>query len=213
LNGHSFRTEGVAPIGWTYMDGRYITSVHKRFGRVKITSFPILSLTRLVYYVLVKRIKFIHLLEYLDYRQKEVGKILTKEVGWKYYGGHHHESVYTHFFQSYLLPIKFGIDKRKLEYSALIRSGQMTRKAAIKEVAEIPYAYENEVVEYTVGKLGLTDREFDEICSAERKTFLDYPTYYPIIKIARIPIKIACSLKLLPPVLYEKYLGSGAKSN
>ena len=208
LNGHSFRTEGVAPIGWTYMDGRYIMSVHKRFGRVKITSFPILSLTRLVYYVLLKGIKFIHLLEYLDYRQKEAGKILTKEVGWKYYGGHHHESVYTHFFQSYLLPTKFGIDKRKLEYSALIRSGQMTRKAAMKEVEENPYAYENEVVEYTICKLGFTDKEFNEICSAEIKTFLDYPTYYSIIKISRIPIKMACKLKLLPPVLYEKYLGS-----
>jgi len=33
LNGHSFRTEGTAPISWTYMDGKYLESVHKRFGR------------------------------------------------------------------------------------------------------------------------------------------------------------------------------------
>jgi N-acetyl sugar amidotransferase len=207
LNGHSFRTEGIAPIGWTYMDGRYIQSIHKRFGKTKITSFPILSLTKLVYYTLLKGLKYIPLLQYFDYRQKEVGKILEQELGWKYYGGHHHESIYTHFFQSYLLPTKFSIDKRKLEYSALIRSGQMTRNAALKELAENPYPYDQEIVDYTISKLGLTAEEFREIQSAKCKKFSDYPTYYPIIKATRIPIKIACKLNLLPQIFYDKYLG------
>lgn len=207
LNGHSFRTEGVAPMGWTYMDGRYIKSVHRRFGKEKITSFPVLSLSKLVYYTVVKSIKYIPLLQYCDYNQKEAGEILTKELGWKYYGGHHHESIYTHFFQSYLLPTKFKIDKRKLEYSALIRSGQMTREAAIKEMEDNPYPYNQEIVDYTISKLGLTTEEFHEIQSAGCKTFSDYPTYYPIIKATKIPIKIACKLNLLPQIFYDKYLG------
>jgi N-acetyl sugar amidotransferase len=205
LNGHSFRTEGVAPLGWTYMDGRYIKSVQEEFGNKKITSFPILSLYQLLYYTFIKGIKFIHLPEYMEYDQKEVGEVLESNLGWRYYGGHHHESTYTYFFQTYLLPRKFNIDKRKLEYSALIRSGQMTRSTAIAELQK-PYPYDEEVLNYTISKLGLTQEEFNQIMLSAPKSFRDYPTYYPIIKALKAPIKIACTFKILPPVFYEKFL-------
>jgi N-acetyl sugar amidotransferase len=113
LNGHSFRTEGMSPQGWTYMDGRYVKSVHRKFGKAELKSFPILSLSKLVFYAVIKRIKFIHLLEYMDYDQEQAGEVLKKELDWIYYGGHHHENIYTHFFQSYYCPQKFNIDKRK----------------------------------------------------------------------------------------------------
>jgi N-acetyl sugar amidotransferase len=155
FNGHSFRTEGVAPIGWTYMDGKYIRSVHSQFGKQKITSFPIMSLSELLYYTFVKRIRMIDVPEFIEYRHSVVGDILKNKLGWNYYGGHHHENVYTEFFQSYYLPKKFGIDKRKLEYSALVRSGQMKREDALKEVQQ-PYPYNSEIIDYTLSKLGLT---------------------------------------------------------
>ena len=206
LNGHSFRTEGIVPLGWTYMDGRYVHSVHKQFGRMRIRSFPVMSMSDLVYYTLVKRITFVNLLRYLEYDQKRAGEIMSRELGWQYYGGHHHENVYTHFFQSYLLPQKFKIDKRKVEYSALIRSGQMGREEALKDI-EKPYPYDKEVVKYTVSKLGLTQAQFEEIMSTPPKTFHDYATYYPLIKAMRMPIKVACNLDLLPMIFYQKYLG------
>jgi hypothetical protein len=212
LNGHSFRTEGMSPQGWTYMDGRYVKSVHRKFGKTKVESFPILSLSKLVFYAVIKRIKFIHLLEYMDYDQEQAGEVLKKELDWVYYGGHHHENIYTHFFQSYYCPKKFNIDKRKLEYSALIRSGQMTREEALKEISENSYPYDKEIVDYTISKLGLTKEEFEEIISAKPKTFQDYPTYYPIIKACRVPIKIACKLNLLPQVFFMKsILGKNAR--
>ena len=208
LNGHSFRTEGVVPLSWTYMDDRYIRSVHKLYGTAKLTSFPIMSLFKLVYYVLIKGIKYVPLLQYVNYRQKEAGDIIRKAVGWQYYGGHHYESIYTRFFQSYLLPYKFNIDKRILEYSALIRSDQMTRSAALEEIESTCSRYDQKLVNYTVSKLGLTDEEFRDICTAPLKTFRDFPTYYDIIKIFRMPIKLACRYNLLPHIFYEKYLGS-----
>lgn len=134
LIGHSFRTEGIAPLGWTYMDGRYVKSVHEKFGKTKIKSFPILSLWELLYYTFVKKVKFIHLPEYIEYDQKKVMEVLEKELNWEFYGGHHHESTYTNFFQSFYLPKKFNIDKRKIECSALIRSGQMTRDEALENI-------------------------------------------------------------------------------
>jgi len=204
FNGHSFRTEGVAPIGWTYMDGRYIRKVQRQLGTLPLTSFPIMSLADLLYYTFVKRIKVINLPEYIEYEHEKVGHILESQLGWKYYGGHHHESLYTVFFQSYYLPQKFNIDKRKLEYSALIRSRQMTREEALKEI-ETPYPYNKEIIEYTINKLGLSKDEFNEIMAAKPRSFKDYPSYYPIIKVCGYPIKLACNLNLLPPIFYEKY--------
>ncbi|MDY6836316.1 MAG: N-acetyl sugar amidotransferase [Chloroflexota bacterium] len=208
LSGHSFRTEGIAPKGWTYMDGRYLKSVHHRFGNRRLTSFPILSLSGLLYYTLVKRIRYISLLAYTHYTHKEAQKVLEKELGWVYYGGHHHENVYTHFFQSYLCPHKFHVDKRKIEYSALVRSRQMTREFALQELHENPhYPYDKEIVNYAITKLGLTKEEFNSIMSSSIKTFHDYPSYNPVIQASRIPIKVACTLHMLPPLVYEKYLG------
>lgn len=206
LNGHSFRTEGVAPIGWTYMDGRYIRGIQEKYGTRKITSFPIMSMSELLFNTFIKRIQVINVPEFVQYEHDTVNRILETELGWKYYGGHHHESVYTEFFQSYYLPKKFNIDKRKLEYSALIRSGQMERQKALEELKE-PYRHNPDIVEYTIAKLGLSAEEFQQIMDAPRKSFKDYSSYYPAIRACRTPIKIACNLNLLPHVFYEKYLG------
>lgn len=211
ITGHSFRTEGNAPIGWTYMDGRYIKSVHNRFGKVKMKTFTNLTLLDFMYYLFIRRIKHIRLMEYIDYRKSDVDKKLEKELGWKYYGGHHYESVYTRFFQSHILLKKFNIDRRKTEYSALIRSGQITRKNALEKIREPPISREQdeEARDYVIKKLGLTRDEFEGIMSLPLKTFHDYPTYYSLIKRLRIPIMVACGLGLIPQVFYEKYFIMG----
>ena len=204
---HSFRTEGVAPLSWTYMDGRYIKSVQKQFGTKKLKTFPNMTLWDFFYYRFVKKIHVIPLLTCVQYDQAKVSKMLAEELGWEYYGGHHHESYYTNFFQSYYLPKKFNIDKRKIEYSALIRSGQKDRGDALREVKSEEYPYDEELIPYVKSKLRLSDEEFDAIMTAERKSFHDYPTYYPLIKLLRVPIKIASDLKFIPKHLYMKFLG------
>ena len=40
LEGHSFRAEGVSPLGMAYVDGKYISSIHKAFGRLPMKTFP-----------------------------------------------------------------------------------------------------------------------------------------------------------------------------
>jgi N-acetyl sugar amidotransferase len=206
LNGHSFRTEGTSPISWTYMDPLYVRSVHKKFGKIKkFKSFPHMTLIKLQFYIWVKKIREIRLMEFIDYRKKEVDEILSKELDWKYYGGHHHENLYTRFFQSYYLPKKFNIDKRKTELSAMIRSGQMTREDAINEIARSPYEFDERTVTYAYTKLGLTQKEFDEIMNLPQKSHNDYPTYLPLIRFLKRPIRIAAKLKLVPHILYLKY--------
>lgn len=206
LNGHSFRTEGVAPIGWTYFDGRYIEAVQRRFGSRRLKDFKNFGVRELVYYTFFKGIKVSPILNYSPYDQAAVTKLLEDELGWTYYGGHHHESYYTKFIQSYLLPKKFNIDKRKTEFSALVRSGQMSREAALREISENPYEYDDELLDYALSKLSLSHEQWDEIFNNPPKSFLDYPNYYKLMLKMRRPIKWAVQMDLLPKLLYLKYL-------
>lgn len=208
LNGHSFRTEGIQPIDWTYMDGKYIASVSKKFGTHSLKTYPNVGLSDL-FKITLRRVKTIPLINYLDYNHAQVGKILAAELGWTYYGGHHQESYYTNFFQSYLLPKKFGIDKRKIEYSALIRSGQMTRQNALLKIKTAPMPYEDEMIDYVISKLWLSRDEFQEIMALPPKSFRDYPTYYPMVRALKQPIKIAYKLNLFPRLLYQKFFPGG----
>jgi len=206
LNGHSFRTEGTSPISWTYMDPLYVSSVHRRFGAIKnFKSFPHMTFIKLFWFSFIKGIKEVRLMELLDYRKGNVDEILKNELGWEYYGGHHHENLYTKFFQSYYLPTKFRIDKRKTELSAMVRSGHITREEALKEVQLSSYEYDEKVVEYALNKLGLSKKEFDEIMNSPLKSHNDYNTYLPFIRLMRFPILIATKLHILPHILYLKY--------
>jgi len=206
LNGHSFRTEGIVPRDWTYFDGRYIRAVHKQFSGSSRTAVPNLDLPTLVYYMFVRRIQMLPFLNYMDYNKKDAAKVISREVGWEDYGGHHHESVYTHFFQSHLLPKKFGIDKRKLGLSAQIRSGRIRREDAQALIDRQPYPEKPDLVEYTVKKLELSDEQFAAIMAAPVRSFRDYPNHYLMLRALRGPITLGMRLGLVPPVLYYKYI-------
>ncbi|MCL5407044.1 MAG: N-acetyl sugar amidotransferase [Patescibacteria group bacterium] len=208
LNGHSFRTEGVQPLGWTYMDGKYIVAIQKKFGKYPLKTYPNVNLSDLAE-VTWQKIKTVPLINYVEYNHTKVQKILEKELDWTYYGGHHQESYYTNFFQSYLLPKKFGIDKRKIEYSALIRSGQMTRENALLKIKTAPVPYEDEMINYVISKLWMTRSEFNKIMALPAKTFHDYPTYYPLIRAFKWPMKMTYKLNLFPKLLYQKLFPKG----
>ena len=104
---------------------------------------------------------------------------LKRELGWQSYGGKHHESIYTRFYQGYILPRKFGFDKRKSHLSSLICAGQLSRDDALEELEHEPYAPELQEAdrEYVVKKLGLTDSEFQEIMDTPPRSFWDFDSY------------------------------------
>jgi len=206
LNGHSFRTEGTSPISWTYMDPLYVKDVHRKFGHIKrFKSFPHMSLLRLQYFIWIKGIREFRLLEYMDYNKDKVDRVLKEELDWEYYGGHHHENHYTKFFQSYYLPRKFNIDKRKTELSALIRSGQRTRESALEELQADSYQFDQETVDYVIHKLGISPGEWETIMQAPVRSHDDFKTLLPFIRMLRGPIRLATKMKVLPQILYLKY--------
>lgn len=181
LLGTNYSTESGIPSSWTYgvSDWRYISSVHRKFGTKKLMTYSHFSLLDELTLKTIRGIKVFPILDYIPYIKENVLDVLQTELGWEYYGGKHYESIYTRFFQGYILPKKFNIDKRRAHFSSLIRSGQKAREQAIKELDEPTYPEDLQVSdrEYVIKKLGLTDGEFEEIMALPVKTHRDYATY------------------------------------
>jgi len=180
LNGSNLATEGILPLSWVgrNIDHRLLTSVHKEFGSKKLKTYPSVRLTQFAYYILVKKIKYIPLLNYVEYNKEEAIQFLEQSYGWKRYAGKHFESIFTRFYQGYMFPKKYGIDKRKAHLSTLIMSGQMSRKEATEELLESPYgdnlALIEEDIEYVLKKLDFSKEEFEKIMKEKPKKTTDY---------------------------------------
>lgn len=177
--GVNVRTESHLPGAWSqgHLDWRYIRSVHRRFGSRPLRTFPHMSL--LDQYRFRATHRWVEILNYLDYDKHRAKEILQQELGWRDYGGKHYESIYTRFYQGYILPSKFGFDKRKSHFSSLICSGQMTRAAALAELQTEAYPPDLQEADrkYVIKKLGITPQEFDAIMAAPPKSYHDYPSY------------------------------------
>ncbi len=187
------------------MDGKYIHDVQKKFGKLKLKSFPNMTMMKYLYYSFVKKIKQIRILYYIPYNEKEVFRIIKNELGWKNYVDKHHESKYTAFFQAYILTRKFNIDKRKLHYSAKVRNGQLTRDEALEIIKKDPYTGGMESLYYCLKKLDLSYEEFDNIMNQAPKSFMDYKSYYPLVKAMKKPIAWGNKIGIVPDTVYKKY--------
>jgi len=204
--GHSFRSEGTVPLGWTYMDSKYIRSVHDAFGTIPIKTMPMLDID---YWV--EQLKKpdqrdrIRLLYYEKYDKESVKTMLSNKFGWQWYGGHHHENEWTKFVKSYLLPRKFGIDKRYVEFSALIRSGQMSREDALSKIGELPEVGED-LIRHTKSRLNLSDEEFSKIMKLEIKSYKDYDNSREFFRENKEFFKDLLEKGLVSKTFYEKYV-------
>lgn len=179
LTGSNVRTETHLPRAWSqgHFDWKYIQSVYKQFGKGRLKTFPHQGF--FTYYRRLLTLRRVDILNYLDYNKQEAMQLLENELGWKYYGGKHHESIYTRFYQGYILPTKFGYDKRRSHLSSQICSGEFTRDEALAELQKPAYApsLQEEDRKYVAKKLGLSDAEFDTIMNLPRKSYWDYPSY------------------------------------
>ncbi len=189
LNGNNFATESVMPRTWSYghIDWKYVKEINNRFGDSGLSTYPKLTPLNFSYYTLVKRIRIVSILNYINYQKHDAMELLQTRLGWKYYGGKHYESIYTRFFQGYMLPVKFKIDKRKAHLSTLIFSGQMSREQALAELEKPIYPEElfREDYEFVLKKLSLSESEFSKIMALPAKTFRDYPNSSNYMKLLR----------------------------
>lgn len=188
LAGTNRATEGMAmPKNWNWFkyDKKNIFSIVKKFGSVKIKTFPSIGTLKLGYMTYVKKIKWISFLDYFDYSKNEALEIL-KTYCYKPYPYKHYESVFTRFYQGYILPNKFNVDKRKVHLSALICSGQMSREEAMGLMLQIPYPSAEELrsdTDYFLKKMGWGEERLREYINREPKTHALYDSEKPMFDI------------------------------
>ncbi|UOG76627.1 hypothetical protein MTX78_08495 [Hymenobacter tibetensis] len=212
--GQSFRTEGIAPLTWNYLDGKYLKAVHKRFGTVPLRPWKPndpgfhLDLEQMFYYAFIRRIKTVTLLYHVDYVRADVDELLTRELDWVNPGAHYFDDLYQSVIY-YLNRTKFNIDRRLFNYSAMVRSDQMSREVALERIKHINGIEDERVINLCIKRLGLTRAEFEEIVKTPPKTFRDYPNNYSLIRKLRWPIKILSQLNLIPESAYDKYFNCG----
>jgi len=205
FDGHSFRTEGISPPGWFYMDAKYIRSVHKQYGLEDWSGdFPNLWMHKMLKWMVVKRIKKIRPLYYLNYNKEQTKEFLAREYGWEWYGGHHMENRTAYFVNNYYLPKKFGYDLRYCEYSALVRSGQMSREEALEKIQE-PKPFDEKIIEEIKERFYFTDEVFDYYMQKKKYSYRDFKTYKQTFERWRWLFWIMSKMKVIPMSFYLKY--------
>jgi N-acetyl sugar amidotransferase len=171
IKGHNTSSEAILPKSWIQpdkFDWVNLTDIHKRFGTVKLKNFPKLDLiTQLVNNSLHQMYSVLPL-DLLDYDKTKAKELLIREFEWKDYGGKHYESVFTRFYQGYILPKRFNIDKRRAHLSNLVAAKIMTREDALKELQLPPYdiLLQNEDYKYVLKKFEISPEEFENYMTA-----------------------------------------------
>ena len=184
IRGNDFRSEGKQPKEWTYIDNKQLRFIHKKFGSgIKLKSYPMLSFFTMIYSAFFRRTKDIRPFYYIDYDKDNAKKILSRDYGWTDYGGHHHENLFTKFTMAYWLPKKFNIDKRIINLSAQILSGNISRDQGMIQINS-PFDDEKKLDDlktYVSKKLEISTDEFQLIWSRKNKDTFDYPSNYNLI--------------------------------
>jgi len=194
LTGGNYATECIRnPIEWMYYqsDARQIKDIHSKFGTTKLKTFPLTNiLWHKIYLRYMKDIQVIRPLDYIPYN-KDVVIFLEQEFGFQKYPQKHFESRFTKFYESYWLPKKFGFDTRKVQFSSLILTHQMTRDDAIQQLKTPAYDVNtiHHDFEYVATKLGISVEELTAYMDDKNKSFRDYKSQYKIYELGSTLMK------------------------
>ena len=212
LEGHSFVAEGLAPIGTMYLDGKYIHDVHKKYGKLPLKTYPLMTFSQFMKWILVYRQQFIRPLWFVNYSKESARARLIKETGWIYYGGHHLENRASAFTLKILQPQKFGIDTRNWSLSAEVRAGLMDRNEALR-IYNTPLQQDIELIEYAKKRMKITNGEYETIMKGPKNSFLDYKPYKKTFERLRPLFKVLAKANYVPMSFYLKYCFPLKQSN
>nr|WP_255700533.1 N-acetyl sugar amidotransferase [Dethiosulfovibrio faecalis] len=182
LSGSNQATEGMRiPYSWTWLkwDKKNIKAIAKKFQGISLKTFPSIGTVEFILKGMVGGIKWESFLDYTEYNKFAALEVLQRDFSYKPYPYKHYESIFTRFYQGYILPEKFGVDKRKVHLATLVVSGQMSREDALKGLAGIAYPSERELEEdiaYFLKKMGWSRDELDSYLARPEKPHSAYPS-------------------------------------
>jgi len=189
LTGGNYSTECIRnPLEWMWYqsDSIQIKDIHHKFGEMPLKSFPLTNIIWYKFYLpIFKKIKLIKPLDYFPYEKEKAIVELEKIYGFQRYPQKHFESRFTKFYESYWLFERFGYDVRKVQYSSLILTGQMTREEALEKLKSKPYneEYIKKEFEFISNKLDLTEEELKGFLKLPIKSYKDYKSQESIYRI------------------------------
>jgi N-acetyl sugar amidotransferase len=180
MNGGNIATECVRnPLEWLYYgtDMSLINDIRRQFCTRPLTNYPFSSVLFHKFYLrYMKRVQVVRPLNYMPYSKELAITTLRAEYGWRAYPQKHFESRFTKFFEGYWLPTRFGYDTRKVQFSSLILTGQMTRDEALEKL-KVP-AYDPDTIDddfaYIAKKLGIGVEELRHYQTMTLKSYKDY---------------------------------------
>jgi N-acetyl sugar amidotransferase len=197
LTGGNLSTECLRePLEWAYhaSDLRQIRDIHRKFGARSLEGYPTCDIFRYkIYYRYVKGVRVVRPLDYIPYFKEAAMQELVERFGWQRYAHKHYESRFTRFFEGYWLPTKFGYDKRRVHFSSLILTGQMTRDDALARLAQP--AYDPETIgddfEYVATKLDLTVDELRSLMNGPNRDYRSFQNNMWLIELGNRTLRMA----------------------
>ena len=180
LPGFNPDTEDIIPKAWTFAknDLDNLLDINKKFGTREIRTFPLLGAKKMKEYG--RGISQFFVYRYYPFDLTRAKEVISSELRWKDYGGKHYESIFTRFYQGYILPKKFGVDKRRAHYSSQICMNKLDRSEAVKLLEQPAYDPDlmNRDYDYVIKKFDLLESEFEEIMNAPPRSHFDYKTTF-----------------------------------
>ena len=188
MNGGNISTECVRnPMEWLYYgtDMAQIKDILKRFGTIKMETYPFSPILRHKFYLrYIKGVKVVKFLNYMPYVKEHALQLLAETYGWKPYSQKHFESRFTKFYEGYWLPVRFGFDTRRVQYSSLILTEQLSREKALEKLMKTAYdpATIDDEFNYIATKLGITNAVLKGYLTMDKKFYWDYKNQESIFK-------------------------------
>jgi N-acetyl sugar amidotransferase len=180
LTGHNMETESIMPQSWIAdkLDSSNLLDIYSQYGNgLKLKTFPLQTLRAKFYNYNIRKIEMIFVLNYMQYNKQEATEVLQKQYGWAPVRVKHGESIWTRFFQCYILPIRFGVDKRRAHFSNLILSNVMSRDEALVELKRPIYKDNLEADKHMVlNKYEISEFEFDKYMTQPIRKHSDFKT-------------------------------------
>lgn len=196
LTGGNLSTECVRnPVEWMYYqsDSVQLRDIHDQFGSAQMVNFPVTNIFKhKIYLPYIKGIKVVRPLDNISYFKNEAIDLLVNKFDWQPYPQKHFESRFTRFYEGYWLPTRFGFDTRKVQYSSLILTDQMSREEAMEKLSKP--AFDEDMIEhefeYVATKLGVSVKELQNYMDLPKKTYKDYKSQRSIYNIGAIVLKM-----------------------
>jgi N-acetyl sugar amidotransferase len=187
LSGGNYSGEGILPLqmGYhRYKDMKLYRHIVRKYSTVKLRTIPTMGLVKEMYFKYVKGIKTAYPLNYVNYDKDQARNVLIQQYQWQNYGGKHHESRITAFWQSYAMPVKYNMDYRRTTLASQIITGQVSRSDALKQLEQPAFDAEKitDDKKYIAKKFGISESELESYLNNPPRTFVDFPNNEKFIR-------------------------------